>query len=212
MFTGLIQELGKIRKISKENEGIRLEIEAKKVIEGAVLGDSIAVNGVCLTVTALGEEFFSADVMNETVSRTTFKNLLPGTTVNLEKSLTLQSALGGHLVLGDVEAVAKILSFTPDGFSLRVRFSLPPEWNRYIVKKGRITVDGASLTVCDESPGEFSVSLIPHTIENIRLGQQKAGDEVNIETDIIAKYTEKLLSPQKKELDSSFLQEHGFWK
>ncbi|MDY3939985.1 MAG: riboflavin synthase [Spirochaetia bacterium] len=225
MFTGLIEEMGTVRSIRKESGGVRLEISACVVIEKAQIGDSIAVNGVCLTVTALGSGTFCADVMNETVSHSTLADLRTGDAVNLEKSLTLQTPLGGHLVLGDVEAVGTILSVKEDGFARRVTVSVPEQLSRYIVKKGRITVDGASLTVTDEEPGRFSVSLIPHTLEAVRLGRQKPGDRVNIETDILAKYTEKLLAHsdgtghgrrseserQAGSVSKDLLKENGFW-
>lgn len=220
MFTGLIEEMGTVRSILKGGDGVRLEINASVVVRNAKIGDSIAVNGVCLTLTALGSSFFRADVMNETVAHSTLADLKVGDAVNLEKSLTLQTALGGHLVLGDVEAIGTLSSVTDDGFARRVTVSIPPSLSRYIVKKGRVTVDGASLTVTDEEPGQFSVSLIPHTLASIRLGRQKPGDRVNVETDILAKYTEKLLNLQsideknqcKSEgLSRNFLNENGFW-
>ena len=225
MFTGLIEEMGTVRSIRKQDGGVQLEIAAAVVTEKAQIGDSIAVNGVCLTVTALGNGTFCADVMNETVTHSTLADLRTGDAVNLEKSLTLQTPLGGHLVLGDVEAVGTILSVKEDGFARRITVAVPAELSRYIVKKGRITVDGASLTVTDEEPGRFSVSLIPHTLEAVRLGRQKPGDRVNVETDILAKYTEKLLAfsdgggigrRQEQEraagsVSEDLLKENGFW-
>ena len=210
MFTGLIQETGTVRSILRENGGFSLEIAASVVPKGAAVGDSIAVNGICPAVVALDDGGIRADAMNETVRIGTLKDWRAGDTVNLEKSLTLQSPLGGHLVLGDVEATASVLSVEADGFAKRITFSVPAAVSRYIVKKGRIAVDGASLTVCDEAPGRFSVSLIPHTLKSIRLGSQKPGDTVNIETDILAKYVEKLLKPDANGVTESFLIENGF--
>ncbi len=199
MFTGLVEEIGKIIGISKKSEGMEITIKGNEVIKKTKIGDSIAVNGVCLTVTKFTGDTFTADVMYETIDRSGLKRGVLGEKVNLEKSLTLSTFLGGHLVMGDVECEAKILSITPKGVARLYRFQLEKNYReniRYVVEKGRITIDGASLTVIDvnDEEGTFSVSLIPHTLENITLGEKKSGDFVNIETDIFGKYVEKIIN------------------
>ena len=223
MFTGLVEEKGKILNILKKDTGLEITVKADKVIMNVKIGDSIAVNGVCLTVTSFGRDTFSADVMYETVERSGLKRAAKGDEVNLEKSLTLRSFLGGHLVMGDVDCEACILSVTPIGIARLYRFQIEERHRgnmKYVVEKGRITVDGASLTVIetDDSKGIFSVSLIPHTMQNIILGNKKEGDMVNIETDLFGKYEEKILKfenmgkeeVKKSAMTMDFLHENGF--
>ncbi len=198
MFTGLVEEKGQIVKVLKKNTGLEITVRGKIVTKNVKIGDSIAVNGVCLTVTSFSRDTFSADVMYETVKRSGLKRATSGDNVNLEKSLTLMSFLGGHLVMGDVDCEAQILSVIPKGIASLYRFQLEEKYKkniRYVVEKGRVTIDGASLTVIDvdDENGIFSVSLIPHTLENITLGDKKTGDMVNIETDLFGKYVEKIL-------------------
>ena len=198
MFTGLVEEKGQIVKVLKKNTGLEITVRGKIVTKNVKIGDSIAVNGVCLTVTSFSQDTFSADVMYETVKRSGLKRATSGDNVNLEKSLTLMSFLGGHLVMGDVDCEAQILSVIPKGIASLYRFQLEEKYKkniRYVVEKGRVTIDGASLTVIDvdDENGIFSVSLIPHTLENITLGDKKTGDMVNIETDLFGKYVEKIL-------------------
>ena len=198
MFTGLVEEKGQIVKVLKKNTGLEITVRGKIVTKNVKIGDSIAVNGVCLTVTSFSQDTFSADVMYETVKRSGLKRAASGDNVNLEKSLTLTSFLGGHLVMGDVDCEAQILSVIPKGIASLYRFQLEEKYKkniRYVVEKGRVTIDGASLTVIDvdDENGIFSVSLIPHTLENITLGDKKTGDMVNIETDLFGKYVEKIL-------------------
>ena len=224
MFTGLVEETGKIIDIAKKVASIEITIRGKKVAEKAQIGDSIAVNGVCLTVTKLNGNDFTADVMFETIERSGLKRAKVGDIVNLEKSLTLMTFLGGHLVMGDVDCEAKIVSIT-DKIAKVYEFQLDKNYKnnmKYIVEKGRVTIDGASLTVIDvdDNAGIFSVSLIPHTIENITVGMKKTGDFVNIETDLFGKYVEKILKfdnfentenkEKKSNLTIEFLQKHGF--
>ena len=207
MFTGLVEEKGKVVNISKKATGLGITIKGDKVTEKAEIGDSIAVNGVCLTVTELSGNTFTADVMYETIERSGLKRITAGETVNLEKSLTLTTFLGGHLVMGDVDSEAEIISIVPKGM-------------KHVVEKGRVTIDGASLTVIDtdDDAGTFSVSLIPHTLENITLGKKKVGDYVNIETDLFGKYVEKILKfnnaetekTEKSGITMDFLQKNGF--
>ena len=223
MFTGLVEEMGKIVNISKKATGLGITIKGDKVVEKIKIGDSIAVNGVCLTVTEFSGNTFTADVMYETIERSGLKRITAGETVNLEKSLTLTTFLGGHLVMGDVDSEAEIMSIVPKGIAKLYKFQLEEKHRqniKYVVEKGRVTIDGASLTVIDtdDASGIFSVSLIPHTLENITLGKKKAGDFVNIETDLFGKYVEKILKfnneeTEKKEktgITMDFLQKNGF--
>lgn len=224
MFTGLIEETGEITEIVEQTESIAITIKGEKVIKNAQIGDSIAVNGVCLTVTKLKDYEFTADVMFETINRSGLKRAKIGEIVNLEKSLTLSTFLGGHLVMGDVECEAEILSITDKGIAKVYEFKLEENYKKnikYVVEKGRVTIDGASLTVIDvnDDLGIFSVSLIPHTLENITLGQKKVSDFVNIETDLFGKYVEKILKFEKIEnenenkkskIDLEFLAKNGF--
>lgn len=198
MFTGLVEETGRIINIFRKDSGLSVLIKGNRVMKDIKIGDSIAVNGVCLTVTETGNEIFAADVMHETISRSTLKRIKTGDEVNLEKSLTLATFLGGHLVMGDVDCEAVILSAKTVGIAKLYEFQLDKNYRnnmKYVVEKGRITIDGASLTVVstDDEKGAFSVSLIPHTLENITLGKKKPGDFVNIETDLFGKYVEKIM-------------------
>ena len=223
MFTGLVEEMGKVVNISKKATGLGIMIKGDKVVEKAEIGDSIAVNGVCLTVTELSGNTFTADVMYETIERSGLKRITAGETVNLEKSLTLTTFLGGHLVMGDVDSEAEIISIVPKGIAKLYKFQLEEKHRqnmKYVVEKGRVTIDGASLTVIDtdDDAATFSVSLIPHTLENITLGKKKVGDYVNIEADLFGKYVEKILKfnnaeTEKKEkygITMDFLQKNGF--
>lgn len=219
MFTGLVEEMGKVASIAKTGEGIKLKIKCSLTLAGSSkLGDSIATNGVCLTAVELGSDFFVADVMNETVRRSNLKNLRIGDNVNLEKSLTLHTPLGGHLVTGDVDCEGIIEDITSDGFAKIYRLSLPQKYMRYVVEKGRVTIDGASLTIASVTDTDFTVSLIPHTQSAITLGSKKSGDIVNIETDLFGKFVERILyfkekeeETPKKAMSRSFLAENGFF-
>lgn len=215
MFTGLVEEIGVIQGVKRNKDGVKLTVKCKSVIKNAKVGDSIATNGVCLTVVDFGDEYFSADIMNESLNRSGLKNLKIGSKVNLEKSLTLETPLGGHLVTGDVECQGKIIDIKNDGFAKRYRIIAPREYMKYIVEKGRITIDGASLTVSLVEKNIFEVSIIPHTQKMIILGENKVGDSVNLETDLIGKFVEKSLMNQKETSEKSkitkkFLMENGF--
>lgn len=201
MFTGLIEEIGKVKEINKTSRGAKLTIECEKVIKNCSIGDSIATNGVCLTVVEHGKNYFTADVMNESLNITTLKNVKNGERVNLEKSLTLNSFLGGHLVMGDIDCIGTIKEIVADGFSKRYRIEIEKEYLKYVVYKGRVSIDGASLTVASVDEQGFAVSLIPHTQEKIILGSKKIGEKVNIETDLFGKYVEKILTYEKNEED-----------
>lgn len=184
MFTGIVEELGRVR----ERHGGRLVFEAPLVSEDARVGDSIAVNGCCLTVTATGDGWWAADAVDETLSRTNLDRLAPGDPVNLERPVRLSDRLGGHLVQGHVDAVGTILEPAP-----ALRVSAPAAVLRYVVEKGSITVDGVSLTVVDVTADSFSAAIVPHTARVTTLGHRGPGEPVNLEIDVIAKYTERLL-------------------
>jgi len=189
MFTGIIEEVGTVR----EAGAGRLVIEARRTVEGTNLGDSIAVNGVDLTVASMDKTDFTFNVMPETYRRSNLGLLAAGDQVNLERSLTLASRLSGHLVRGVVEGTGRVISFTPEADAILARYSAPPELMRYVVVKGPIAVDGVSLTVVERDEGSFVVSLVTYTQENTNLTRRKVGDAVNLETDIIARYVEQLL-------------------
>ena len=197
MFTGIVAELGEVAGVEHRGGAARLTIRGST--EGVALGESIAVNGVCLTVTEILDGTFTADVMGETLDRSGLGALVPGAPVNLERSVRLADRLGGHLVQGHVDATAAIISRTPAEHWDQVRISLPPSISRYVVEKGSIAVDGISLTVSalsppDDQPAWFEVCLIPETLKRTTLGTRPPGDTVNLEVDVIAKYVERLLS------------------
>ena len=186
MFTGLIEELGSF--VSRDGE--RFRFSANQVLEGTTVDDSISVNGCCLTVVALGEDWWETDVVGETVQRTSLGQLTPGDPVNFERAVRYADRLGGHMVQGHIDGVGTVV--TP-GSDLRIR--TPEGLDRYLVEKGSITVDGGSLTCFDVHENSFSVALIPHTLAVTTLGSYSAGDSVNLEVDVIAKYVERLLAP-----------------
>jgi riboflavin synthase len=197
MFTGIVEELGEVAGIEHRGDAARLTIRGST--EGTSLGESIAVNGVCLTVTDIIDGTFTADVMGETLDRSGLGALATGAPVNLERSVRLADRLGGHLVQGHVDATATIVSRTPGAHWDQVRISLPEQISRYVVEKGSIAVDGISLTVsalsqAGEAAGWFEVCLIPETLKRTTLGVREPGDTVNLEVDVIAKYVERLLS------------------
>jgi riboflavin synthase len=191
MFTGLVQELGRVRAIERESAGVRLEVETSLAGELSQ-GDSIAVNGVCLTAVDVKDGAFRADVMNETLRRSSLGPLEPGAQVNLELPLRAEDRLGGHFVQGHVDATGSVDSVTVEGFSSVVRITCAPDVLRYVVEKGSIAVDGVSLTVAEIDDEGFSVSLIPETLERTTLGSAVPGRVVNLEVDVLAKYVEKL--------------------
>ncbi|GAA3445755.1 riboflavin synthase [Planomonospora venezuelensis] len=193
MFTGIIEELGEVSSLEPLRDAARLAIRGKAVTADAKHGDSIAVNGVCLTVVDVGGEVFTADVMKETLDRSSLGALRPGSPVNLERAVRADARLGGHIVQGHVDGTGVLLSREPAEHWEVVRISLPAELNRYVVEKGSIAVDGVSLTVASVDAEAFSVSLIPTTLELTTLGAKRPGDPVNLETDVIAKHVEKLV-------------------
>lgn len=211
LFTGIIEEVGYVRRIG----GGQLAIDCRKVTADVRLGDSIAVNGVCLTVTSFDKNHFVADVMPETVRRTSLAELGKGSPVNLERALTLASRLGGHIVSGHIDGTGKIVSFQEEGNAILLKIAADSKLLRYIVEKGSVALDGISLTVAFVTDFDFTVSLIPHTREVTNLSSKKAGSSINIETDVLGKYVEKMLAgsvPKQKTsgLSRSFFIENGF--
>ena len=194
MFTGIVEELGAVRAIEKlADDAARLWVQGPLVTSDAKHGDSINVNGVCLTVVEHGNGEFSADVMRETLVRTSLGDLVAGSRVNLERPVTLSTRLGGHLVQGHVDGVGVIEERTPSEHWEVLRISLPEQLRRYVVEKGSITVDGVSLTVASVSAHSFTISLIPTTLEMTTLGSAQVGSKVNLEVDVIAKYVERMM-------------------
>jgi riboflavin synthase len=195
MFTGIVEDLGEIEAVEHEGDFARVHIRSEVVTADARVGDSICVNGVCLTVTGLiaAPAGFTADVMGETLRRSSLKHIAPGTRVNLERSVRLEDRLGGHLVQGHTDGTATIVSRDPQAEWDVVRVSLPADLARYVAYKGSIAVDGISLTVSAVDADWFEVSLIPETLKRTTLGGKQPGDEVNLEVDVIAKYVEKLI-------------------
>lgn len=194
MFTGIIEELGRVRAVTPREGGARLEIAASSVLDDAVVGASIAVNGCCLTVVELGDGWWAADAVTETLLRTSLDALVAGDPVNLERPVRLEDRLGGHVVQGHVDGVGELVERAPlpDG-STRMRFRMDDSLLRYIVEKGSITVDGISLTVAALHDDGFGVAVIPHTLVVTTLGSLQPGDPINLEVDVLAKYVERLL-------------------
>jgi riboflavin synthase len=195
MFTGIVEELGTVDALVDQGDAVRLTVRGPHVTVDAGLGDSIAVNGCCLTVAERDQETFTADVMRETLEKTSLGDLAPGDRVNLERAVTPQTRLGGHIVQGHVDGTGEVRGRTPSEHWEVVEVGLPAALARYLVPKGSITVDGISLTVVDVGAGSFTVSLIPETLARTTLGFKQAGDRVNLEVDVIAKYVERLLDP-----------------
>ena len=206
MFTGITEELGKVSLLQPN----KLVVKARKVLEGTGIGDSVSVNGACLTVVELGSDYFGVEVVPETMRRTNLGLLKVGDEVNLERPLALGGRLGGHLVQGHVDERGKVVSLRPEGDAVVMRFQAPREVMRYVVVKGFIAIDGISLTVAERDETSFTVSVIPHTRQNTTLGKRRVGDTVNLEVDIIAKYVEALTQSPAKGVTAEFLQEHGF--
>lgn len=205
LFTGIVEEIGTVKAVGSSS----LTISATKVLEKTRLGDSIAVNGACLTVSALDAAFFSVDIMPETLERTDLGQLHRGSSVNLERALILGERLGGHFVQGHVDGTGRVVALTHEAGAIRARFAAPPEILRYVVEKGFIAVDGASLSVTGYDKTSLEVSLVGYTLKHTILGSRHVGDLVNLEADIIAKYVEKL-GGGRGGITQEFLAEHGF--
>ena len=216
IFTGLIIEVGRVRRFDRRADGAYLAIEASKVLEGTRLGDSISINGVDLTVIEIGSDFFSADASLETLKRSTLGEFRAGRRVNLERALAVGERLGGHMVQGHVDGTGELVRVKEEGNAYRMRFGFALELGRYIAMKGSITVDGISLTVAGMGDDWFEVAIIPHTWRETILSELKNGDRVNLEVDVLAKYVERLLTKGEEapaaasKLTIEYLQERGY--
>ncbi len=216
MFTGIILSVGKIKTISPKSGDCMLSIDVGKLpMDDVKIGDSIAVNGVCLTAVELADQYFVADVSNETLSRTTLANASVGTSVNLELALTPNTRMGGHIVSGHVDGLGEVIDKTPDARSIRFRFKAPDELSKYIAEKGSICIDGISLTVNDVDGAIFSVNIVPHTLQVTTLGSTEVGTKVNLEVDLLARYMERLMKGEKAtessgQITRELLQQSGF--
>lgn len=216
MFTGIIEETGKVKGIRMQGDSFQLQIACKKVLEQTMPGDSIAVNGVCLTVTQLFADGYEADVMPETMHRTCFKELRTGSPVNLERAMSAQGRFGGHIVSGHIDGTGEIIKIETDENAVWYTIEAEQSLLRYIVEKGSIAMDGISLTVARLTEKGFCVSVIPHTRANTSLAQKKIGSLVNLECDIIGKYVERLMMgkreerPRESKITEAFLIENGF--
>ncbi|MCK9618723.1 MAG: riboflavin synthase [Lentimicrobiaceae bacterium] len=218
MFTGIIEEIGTLKAISHGQRSATLEISALKVLEGSRVGDSIAVNGICLTVTSIGKGSFIVDAMPETLGRSNLGSLQTGSKINLERALRLGDRLGGHLVSGHIDGEGIIFSFREDDNAIRIRITANQSLLRYIIEKGSVAVDGISLTVTHVDDKSFEVSVIPHTKNETTLCGKRPGERVNLETDMIGKYIERFsgfsADPQIKEskdISIDFLKENGYF-
>jgi riboflavin synthase len=220
MFTGLVEEVGAVESITGNQDAKRMVIRAQKVLDGVKIGDSIAVNGICLTVTAHSTKHFHVDVMPETLRHTNLRELKRGQSVNVERALRLGDRFGGHLVSGHIDGTGTILSRQLHANAVLFRIKASNELLRYMIPRGSICIDGISLTLVEVTQDSFSVSIIPHTLASTSLQDRKPGDVVNVETDMIGKYVERLLHPFKADqtnahvrpggLNLAFLQENGF--
>jgi len=214
MFTGIVEETGIVKVIKSFGNGAEIEIICKKVLSDTQIGDSIAINGVCETVTEISvfKGTFKAKISAETLGVTTFKSLKQGAAVNLERALTPSSRIGGHIMTGHVDCTGKFLKLDNLGEFYDLWFEIPKEQSKYVVYKGSVAIDGISLTVAQIADNRFRVAVIPHTYGNTNLSSLKVGDFVNIETDILGKYVEKMLSVRDNEsgISMSLLQENGF--
>ena len=214
MFTGIIEEIGHVQRINQQSRSAQIQIKASKVLSDVAVGDSIAVNGVCLTVVVFDAQHFIADVMPETIDKTTLHELKPGSPVNLERALQVGARLGGHIVQGHVDALGTIVQKQVLEIAIIYRIKTTPELLQFVVPKGSVAIDGISLTVVDVFQDSFTVSLIPHTAHETILGGKNPGDRVNLESDIIGRYVQHLMSrsspDMRQDLDVSFLAENGF--
>lgn len=213
MFTGIVEELGIIRKISISGHSGSITIEASKVLEGTRIGDSIAVNGICLTVTSMASDSFTADIMAETVRRSSLKGAVSGDKVNLERAMAADGRFGGHIVSGHVDGTGTIINMHREENAVWVTISAEPSIMKFIVEKGSVCLDGISLTVAKVGATDFSVSVIPHTGEETTLLRKKVGSPINIENDVVGKYVERLLNFKNNEsagITMDFLKKYDF--
>lgn len=225
MFTGIIEEVGTVMSVKSSANAMKLTIRAPKVTQDINMGDSIAVNGICLTACGLGRESFTVDVMGETLSRTSLKGSRCGSHVNLERALTINGRLGGHIVSGHIDGTGTVTAIKNDDIARLITISAPQAVMDLIVEKGSVAVDGISLTVASVSSGDFTVSVIPHTMDNTILTEKTPGDTVNLENDCIGKYVRKLMELSEHEMQDAaarrcsgksrvtagFLTENGFF-
>ena len=213
MFTGIIEEIGVVNEVRRTSQGAVLNVSASEVLVDSKVGDSVAIDGVCLTMTQADSTKFMADISAETLRRTTLGDRSRGDRVNLERSLQLNSRLGGHIVLGHVDDVGAISGWRDEGDSSMMRVSASPDVMRYVVFKGSICVDGISLTIANLFESEFEIALIPHTKQVTTIGKRRAGDRVNIEVDLLGRYVERLLGEQSqspRSVNLAYLKSHGF--
>jgi riboflavin synthase len=216
MFTGIIEEIGEIASVQRGTKSVILTIKADKILEDTKTGDSISTNGVCLTATKIGKGYFTADVMHETIDRSSLGGLSKGSKVNLERAMKADGRFGGHMVAGHIDGIGKIVDIKKDDNAIWYTISAKPEIIKYIIEKGSIAIDGISLTVAKITESDFSVSIIPHTIGQTTLGFRKKGDVVNLENDLVGKYIEKFLTynnnekSTKSKIDKTFLAANGF--
>ena len=213
MFTGIIEEIGTVKEVRHGHRSAVVTISAEKVLPGTSIGDSIAVNGVCLTVIAMGDDSFSADATPETISRSSLGQMHRGSRVNLERAMAADGRFGGHIVMGHIDGTGKVSRVIKDDNSVLLSIEAAPELMRYIIEKGSIAIDGISLTVAEVWESGFTVSVIPHTASATTIGWMVAGTTVNLETDIIGKYAERFLMPEKrsrKGITAEMLSEYGF--
>lgn len=210
MFTGIVEETGTIERLVTGAAECFITIRADAALEGTKEGDSIAVNGVCLTVTEIRPPFFTADVMPETLRRSNLYGIPKGSRVNLERAMPLNGRFGGHIVAGHIDGTGTVLSLRREENAVWIRIAAAAELTRYIVAKGSVALDGVSLTVVEVLPGEFSVSLIPRTASETTLLEKKSGDKINIECDMIGKYVEKLMGRGSGGITEELLREYGF--
>lgn len=215
MFTGIVEETGYVKSFKKQSDGALLTVGCRKILDGTKTGDSICTNGVCLTVSEIFKDGFSAMLSNETLEVSDFSDVKPNDKLNLERALRLQDRLGGHIVSGHIDCLGKIVSINKMSDFYDIETEIPHEMSKYVVYKGSIALDGISLTVADVKDNIFRVSIIPHTFNNTVLKDLSKGDAVNIETDILSKYVEKLLlfrdnKSEKSNISLEFLKENGF--
>ena len=209
MFTGIIEEIGTVKAVKKGAKSTSITISGNGLFSDLKLGDSVAANGVCLTVTKLNDNNFTADVMNETLSRSSLGELKIGSLVNLEPAMPINGRYGGHMVSGHIDGMGKIISIQKDGIAFWYKIKADNKIMRYIIEKGSVTIDGISLTVAKAERDNFSVSIIPHTANETTLSGKKIGSVVNLENDIVGKYIEKFMNTPK-DIKKDFLQKHGF--
>jgi len=213
MFSGIVEEVGTVRALRRRGASAVLTVAAQRGLTGTRVGDSLAINGACLTVTALDAGSFTVDLAPETLRRTNLGDLRPGSPVNLERALAVGDRLGGHFVQGHVDGAGRVAALLPQGDARLARFQAPPAVMLYVVPKGFIAVDGVSLTVVERDDASFTVSLVPHTLANTILGRYQVGDRVNLEADIISKYVERFMIDRERGstgLSLEFLAQHGF--